>query len=530
MSTPVMRPFSGAAPLQNAEFLLVPLIGFAHKKGNLMLNPSRRHFLASTATVGASLVAKPALAAREPEWRDATQLAEDIRKGYLSAKEAVEHAVAMVETAQPVLNFLTVHDFERAMEKVRDGVPAGPFGGVPFLIKDQLSYIGLPTRAGSRSRRDSPPLSRQSVYTDAFNRAGLVVLGKTAMPEFGFLPTTEPVAGGPTRNPWDPTRSAGGSSGGAAAAVAAGIVPMAHGSDGGGSLRIPGSCCGLFALKPSRGRMLGTRNDIDATSTSADHVLTRSVRDSAGIFALTEDSGSGARFAPVGQITEPLRRRLRIGLVANTFDGSAPAPDVRKAVLSTAKLLGDLGHEIVPAKWPIGEKFFQDFLLFWSSGAAAVTAQAKKAQPDRPLGELFEPFTLGLADLFAKTPQEKLGEAVAGLKEAAAAYDPWFAGAKLDAVLSPVAFTPPPPLGHLSGTQTLDALMERLIHYAGFTPYHNVAGSPAMSVPLYWTRKGLPIGSQFCAPTGGEALLFSLALQLEAARPWAGKRPKLWFA
>lgn len=495
-----------------------------------MFNQSRRQFVTSTAAAGMSLLASPALAATQSEWRDATDLAERIGKGDLSAKEAVEHAIRMAEAAQPKLNFLTVSDFERAMDKVRIGRPAGPFGGVPFLVKDQLSYIGLPTRAGSRSRQGSPPLARQSVYTDAFDRAGLVVLGKTAMPEFGFLPTTEPVASGVTRNPWDPGRSAGGSSGGAAAAVAAGIVPVAHGSDGGGSLRIPGSCCGLFALKPSRGRMLGTRKDIDATSLSADHVLTRSVRDSAAMFALTEDSGEGARFAPVGLIKEPLDRRLRIGLVVNTFDGSEPERDVRRAVLGTAKLLTDLGHEVVPTKWPIGEKFFQDFLLFWSSGAAAVAAQAKKTQPDRKLEDLFEPFTLGLAELFANTSEQSLGQAVTGLKEAASAYDPWFASSKLDAVLSPVVFTPPPPLGYLSGTQPMDILMERLIRYAGYTPYHNVAGGPAMSVPLYWTREGLPIGSQICAPTGQEGLLFGLALQLEQARPWAQRHPDLWFA
>lgn len=496
-----------------------------------MFELSRRQFVTSTAAAGVTLMTNQAAAAvKGPEWRDATELAERIAKGDVSAKEAVEYSIRAVEAAQPRLNFLAISDFERAMDKVRSGPPAGPFGGVPFLIKDQLSYIGLPTRAGSRSRQGSPPLARQGVYTDAFDRAGLIVLGKTTMPEFGFLPTTESLASGVTRNPWDATRSAGGSSGGAAVAVAAGIVPVAHGSDGGGSLRIPGSCCGLFAMKPSRGRMLGTRNNLDATSTSADHVLTRSVRDSAALFSLTEDSAAGSRFTPVGLINEPVRRRLRIGLVINTYDGSEPEREVRKAVLSAAKLLTDLGHEIVPARWPIGEKFFQDFLLFYSSGAAAVTAQAKKAQPEKNLEDLFEPFTLGLADLFAKASEQSLGQAVAGLKEAAAAYDPWFASSKLDAVLSPVVFTPPPPLGYLSGSQPMDVLMERLTRYAGYTPYHNVAGGPAMSVPLYWTGNGLPIGSQLCAPTGQEGMLFGLALQLEQARPWARRHPKFWFA
>lgn len=488
-----------------------------------MTSLTRREVIAAS---GAALAASTAQAAPRPDWRDATDLAGRIRKGELSAAEAVQAAVRAAEATNPELNFLVTPDFERALEKAARGRAEGPFGGVPFLIKDQASYIGLPTRAGSRSRRDSPPLTRQSPYVDAFDRAGLVVIGKSATPEFGFLPTTEPLAGGPTRNPWDPSRSSGGSSGGAAAAVAAGVVPVAHGSDGGGSLRIPGAACGLFALKPSRGRMLGARNERQVTDIGVNHVLSRSVRDSAALFALTEDTGPDAQHPAMGLIIEPVRGRLRIGAVLEGPGGKFPDPEIQAAHARTLGLLKDLGHEVVPTRWPIDERFNKDFTVLWGSGAAAVTAQAAKAAPGTDLSTLFEPFTLALAERAAKTTPEGFAQAMAGLQRASAAYGDWFRTERLDVILSPVTAEPPPKLGVLAGSNPFDVLEQRLLAYAGYTPLHNVAGAPAMSVPLHMSRGGLPIGAQFAAPVGGEKVLFQLAYQLEAAEPWIGRHPR----
>jgi amidase len=290
-------------------------------------------------------------AARSPlepalPWPDATEIAARIRRGEISALEAVQAAIDRAQALQPQLNFLVNSDFDRALTKARAGAPDGPFGGVPFLIKDLDDYAGLPTRSGSQSQRRMPPAARQGAYADAFDHTGLIVIGKSATPEYGFLPTTEPWATGATRNPWDLSRSAGGSSGGAAAAVAAGVVPFAHASDGGGSIRIPASCCGLFGLKPSRARMTGARAQINVTDLSVDHAVTRSVRDSAALFAATEDRAPGARYAPVGLVSRPLRRRLRVGLVLEGIPGARPSPEVIAATESAARLMESLGHDV----------------------------------------------------------------------------------------------------------------------------------------------------------------------------------------
>jgi amidase len=435
----------------------------------------------------------------------------------------VQAAIAHAEALQPTLNFLVNSDFDRALEKARTGVPAGPFGGVPFLIKDLNDYRGLPTRAGSQSQRAAPPAARQDDYVSAFDRAGLIVIGKSATPEFGFLPTTEPVATGLTRNPWDLARSSGGSSGGSAAAVAAGIVPVAHANDGGGSIRIPASNCGLFGLKPSRGRMIGSRNDKTIADLSVEHVVSRSVRDSAALFAATEDPGG--RYAPVGFVAGPSRRKLRIGLVLEGVSGQTPSPEVAAATQAAARLVEGLGHRLMPTRWPVDEGFTNDFLLLWASGAQQLAAGIAKATGRPADTTQLEPFSLGMADLARKTPPDQLAQAMQRLADAAIAYDTWFVANQLDLVLSPVLAWPAPTLGTVGPNVPFDTLVERLVEYVGYTPLHNVAGGAAMSVPLGFSPAGLPIGAQFSARGGGERTLFQLAYQLEAAQPWAGRVP-----
>jgi amidase len=458
-------------------------------------------------------------------WPDAVETAVMIRAGEMSALEAAKAAIDRCERLQPKLNFLVASDFDRALEKARGAAAPGPFGGVPFLVKDLEDYRGLPTRSGSRAFLGLPAATRQSPLVDAFVASGVTVIGKSATPEAGFLPTTEPLAFGPTRNPWNPSRSSGGSSGGAAVAVAAGVVPIAHASDGGGSIRIPASCCGLFGLKPSRGRMTGSRAETKISDLSVNHVLTRSVRDSAAMFAAIEDAGPGAQHPPVGLVTAPLKRRLRVGLVMDGGSGKPPSAEVRAATEDSAQLMESLGHHVTPVAWPMGLEFIDDFLLLWAAGAAELAAAVGRAAGRTPDADLLEPFTLGLAEMATRAPADALPRALERLHAAAMAYDPWFVGHQLDVVMSPVLAWAPPPLGTVGPQVPFDILVPRLTEYVGYTTYHNVAGAPAMSVPLHWTEAGLPVGTMFAARVGFEALLFQLAYQLEAARPWADRAP-----
>jgi amidase len=492
-----------------------------------MTKITRRGLAAAPLALAAVHAAKaaPAPPPTSP-WPDATATAAAIKKGEISAAEAVSTAIARAETLQPTLNFLVNSDFDRALAKAKAGTPAGPFGGVPFLVKDLEDYRGLPTRAGSRSGFLRPPATSQIPLIDAFDRAGLVTLGKSATPEFGFLPTTEPLAFGPTRNPWDLTRSSGGSSGGSAVAVASGVVPIAHATDGGGSIRIPASCCGLFGLKPSRARMVGTRGERTIADFAVEHVLSRSVRDSAAMFALTEDSGPDARYPPIGFVAGPSKRRLRVGLLIENTNGHAPQPDVLAAARDAGKLLQGLGHHVDEAHWPMdGPQFIKDFLLFWAAGAVRVGEQIKQATGRDPGPDLLEPFSLGMIEMAKKAPPDALPQAMQRLGANALAYDTWFPSHQFDVVVSPVLSSGPPKLGEVGPNVAFDTLVPRLMEYVGYTPIHNIAGAPAMSVPLGVGEGGLPIGVQVSARAGQERMLFELAYELEAARPWTQRVP-----
>ena len=469
--------------------------------------------------------AAPPTAPASP-WPDATEMAARIRRGELTAAEAVETAIARAEALQGRLNIIVNSDFDRALAKARAGTPAGPFGGVPFLIKDLDDYAGLPTRNGSQAMRLAPPATHQLPYIDAFDRAGLVVIGKSATPEFGFLPTTEPLSTGLTRNPWDLSRSSGGSSGGSAAAVAAGVVPVAHANDGGGSIRIPASNCGLFGLKPSRGRMIGTEGERQISDLGVEHVVSRSVRDSAALFALTENASSAARFPPVGVVTGPSKRRLRVGLLMENGLGHRPQPEVVAATENAARLMVGLGHHIEATQLPYdGGQFIQDFLLLWANGAKDLADQLTRTMGRAPDGSVLEGFSLGMVEMARKAGPQALGAAIQRLSANALAYDTWFPAHQFDMVLSPVLSSPPPLLGEVGPLVPFDVVVPRLTEYVGYTPIHNIAGAPAMSVPLHWTEAGLPVGTMFATRTGNERLLFELAYELEAAQPWAQRIP-----
>ncbi len=495
-----------------------------------MSNITRRALTAAPA----ALVASNALAAVKPvpapaptsPWPDATALAASIRRGELTAAEAVETAINRAEALQGTLNCIVNSDFDRALARARAGTPAGPFGGLPFLIKDIDDYVGLPTRFGSQAGRSAPPAKTQSTFIDAFDRAGVIVIGKSATPEAAFLPTTEPLATGLTRNPWDLNRSCGGSSGGTAVAVAAGIVAASEATDGGGSIRIPSSHCGLFGLKPSRGRMLGTMDETKITDIGARHVLTRSVRDSAAFFAATEDTGAHAQRPPIGLVSAPAKRRLRIGVLMENGLGHRPQPEVMAATDSAVKLLAGLGHHIDYTQLPYdGAQFIDDFLTLWAVGARDLADTIGRVIGRSPDSRELEPFSLGMVEMAHRTPPEVLRAALQRLNANALAYDTWFPAYRFDVVVSPVLSSGPPPLGEVAPSVPFDTLVARLKEYVGYTPIHNIAGAPSMSIPLYWSDSGLPIGTLISTRAGNERTLFELAYELEAARPWTHRIP-----
>jgi len=454
---------------------------------------------------------------------DATGVASRIRSREITAQEALDAAIARAERVNPQLNFIATptYDYARARLAQRLG---GPFAGVPTLIKDLMPVIGLPTKYGSRAFANYVP-TEQPPYMDALLAAGLVPFGKSTTPEFGLTATTEPVLGGPTRNPWDLSRSCGGSSGGAAVAVAARVVPIAHASDGGGSIRIPASCNGLVGLKPSRGRSVAGGRPDSGIDISVNGCVSRSVRDTAAWLAATEQTDGTAAFPAVGVVTGPSTQRLRIRFDIPNALGHEPDADVRAAVESAAALCRSLGHDVREGRPQIdGRQFSEDFILLWAAGAAEVVALVQRQAGAAPLDQLLEPLTLELAAHYQQRGQAELEAAIMRLRDVDALYGAFFSDA--DIYLTPVLAKPPLPLGEIAGSLGM-ATFATLSDYVGYTPLQNIAGAPAISLPLGWSSGGLPIGVHFAAAQGRERRLLELAYELEQAQPWAARKPPL---
>jgi amidase len=453
---------------------------------------------------------------------DATAIAARIRNGEITAAEALEAAIARAERVNPQLNFIAAPMYDAARERAQTQL-SGPFAGVPTLIKDLLPVTGWPTRYGSRAFARFVP-TEQSPYADALFASGLVPFGKSTTPEFGLTATTETLLQGATRNPWDVTRSSGGSSGGAAVAVAARVVPVAHASDGGGSIRIPASCNGLFGLKPSRGRTVVAGAPDPGIQISVNGCVSRSVRDSAAWLAATEQSGPGAAFPPTGVVSGPNRQRLRIMFDIPNALGNEPDPEVRAAVESAAELCRSLGHDVREQRAAFnGRQFSEDFILIWANGSLEVVELVRGMAPaGTPLEALLEPLTLELAAHARTQGPAAVEAAVTRLRQVEVQYAAMFGNA--DIYLTPVLAKPPIALGQIDGSKGM-AVFATLTDYVGYTPLQNVAGAPAMSVPLGWSAGGLPIGVHFSAPAGQERRLLELAYELEQAQPWASRRP-----
>ncbi len=464
---------------------------------------------------------------------DALGLAALVRDGSVTANELLEEAIARTEAVNGAINAVVHKQYDEARAAIAHGLPDGPFQGVPFLLKNLYAMQqGTVTDHGSAFFRGLTA-THDSTLVARYKAAGLVTFGKTNSPEFGLTVSTEPRLHGTTANPWDRSRSAGGSSGGASAAVAAGIVPMAHASDGGGSIRAPAAVCGLFGFKPTRARVpSGPDRGEGWDGMSHAHVISRSVRDSAAALDATHGAEVGDPYgAPPGgpfhQSAERDPAPLRVALVLDEPDGVTITPDVRAAVEETARLLTDLGHHVEPASLPIDyavQRGAQGVIICGSTAAAVSEREAalgRKAGPDD-----LEPITHAMVAAGRGFTAEDYARASLTMHQLGRAMGRFHA--TYDVVLQATTATPPPPLGRLrlDRTDHLEYLGE-LYAFTPFLAHHNMTGAPSMSVPLGWTEAGQPRGVMLTGAFGADDLLFSLAGQLERAAPWAHRRPVL---
>lgn len=479
---------------------------------------------------------------------DGLGLAALVAEGEVTASELLEEAIARAERVNPRLNAIVLKMYDDARERA-GRAPSGPFGGVPFLLKDLAAgYAGVPLQSGSRMYRGYIP-AEHSELVRRYLDAGLVVFGKTNTPELGIVPVTEPEIYGPAHNPWRYGHTPGGSSGGAAASVAGGIVPMAHGGDGGGSIRIPASCCGLFGLKPSRARQpVGPGEPERFFGFSSEHVISRSVRDSAAMLDVSAGSEDTSMFFPPPQdgflaALDAPPKKLRIAFTDEPLMPAPPNADATRAVEDAAKVCEELGHEVVRARPTIdAPAFAKAFFLHFAVGVASELemAEAYLRRPAGPADVERETWLLALVGRSLNAGQFVVQRRVL-LREAARAVR-FFTD--YDVLLTPTCGMPPIEHGRLTpagaeaalmdvvaaiGTPTmlklpglLDRAVSRAYDFAPYTMVFNVSGQPSASVPLHWTDDGLPMGSMITAQD--EHTVLRLARQLEEARPWFDRR------
>ena len=517
------------------------------------MKANRREFLKQSAALalsaaGASLLDDTPSASAQTKLRtsalagyDATGLAELLRKKQITPLELVDDTLRRIEQLNPQLNLVLTKNFdiEKARTRAKASLGEGPFVGVPILLKNIVEYKDADIDFGSRLYAQAIAKhgrlhKASSPFIQAVEQAGFIVVGITNAPEFGLIETTEPTLHGAAHNPWNPAYTTGGSSGGSAASVAAGIVPLAHANDGGGSIRIPACQCGVLGLKPTRKRELtpftvgALANDVAGITN--DLCVSRSVRDTAAYLNVVENKRND-KLPPVGMINGPATKRLKIALVLEGVNGKRPDPEVEQAIRASAKLCESLKHKVEEVKLPInGQELTEAFLGYWAAGTVGLEAEIEQMLGKGLKREdVLEPWTIGLIELGRKRGLfQAVGRANKAFTEAAAALESFFKN--YDVILSPVLRIPPYKLGYHDPRQNFDTLLARVLDEVAYTPLHNACGTPAMSVPLYWTKSGLPIGSQFAAWRGGEATLLQLAYELEAARPWAKKRPAIFAA
>ncbi len=463
---------------------------------------------------------------------DGLGLAELVRRKDASPEELLDWAIANAATINPQLNCIAHTHYDEARAQIGAGLSPGLFHGVPFIVKDLgIDLAGTITSAGSRAFSDRRATC-DSELASRYKRAGLVIFAKSTSPELGLTYTTESKAFGATRNPWNLQRSAGGSSGGAAAAVAGGIVPMAHASDGGGSIRVPASCTGLFGLKPSRGRMpSGPPVTERWLGLATSHAVTRSVRDSAALLDATWGIESGSRYsAPppeesfLAEMNRP-PRKLRIALMLKTWSGSPVDPECQAAARAAAHLCESLGHHVDEASPAIDAAALNRGFATVIATSVAQALRDRGSERGMPVSaEEIEIVTRICAEQGHKATALMLADANVAFQIAAACMANFLA--RYDLLLTPTLAKLPAPLGILGlSPADLGLYAQELASYSPFTALANMTGQPAMSVPLHWSADGLPVGTMFTARYGEEAMLLRLAAQLETAQPWMAKRP-----
>ena len=467
---------------------------------------------------------------------DGLGLAHLVRRGEVSPAELLEEAIARIERHNPRLNAVVYKAYDEAKKTAASKLSDGPFRGVPFLIKDiNLPVAGWPMTNGSAYLRNHVTPD-DAELTRRYRAAGLVLMGKTNTPEFGIPGTTEGRHLGVCRNPWNPDYSSGGSSGGAASAVASGMVPMAHGSDGLGSIRIPSAQCGLVGLKPTQCRNPGGPDDHGrAHGLVCDHVLTRTVRDSAAMLDATGYPEDDAPYAPLPKARPFLDEvdtppgRLRIAFNAENPRGTPPHPDVQAVFDSTIKLLSELGHTLIekktlPLDW---RKLYraQGYVsgAMFASGIDELTESLGKAPEESDM----EPLAWASYRAGKTITGAQAGWGLGVMRVLSRQILSWWR--EFDVMLQPVTIAPPPEIGHLDPVNVRAREFNRRQSFVfGYTPPFNITGQPSMSLPLGMSKEKLPIGMMFTGRYGDEATLFRLASQLEQARPWIDRRPPIW--
>lgn len=465
---------------------------------------------------------------------DSLAMADLVRRGEVKAEELLEEAVRRTEARDPVLNAVTTRLYDHARGLIAKGLPDGPLRGVPYLLKDLgVYYAGFPTTNASRLFADfrSPV---DSTLADRYVKAGLVIFGKTNLSEFGISATSEAEMLGVCRNPWSLEHTTGGSSGGATSAVAGGILPSAHAADGGGSIRIPAAHCGLFGLKPTRARIpLGPHIGESWAGMTIHHAVTRSVRDSAVLLDISHGAAPGDPYAaspaPASYLDLVARepRQLKVALSLKSFEGVALDPQVREGVERAAALCESLGHQV---EWiDLDTVISPEEYIQCRSHVIHCSMYTSLSRRKQQLGQEWGPKDLQRVTwMFGEagkdvTAKDYLG-AIQTLQRVSRGVGEQFE--RWDVLLSPVCATPPHRLGEVDmEAAELEPYKAKARQHTGYTSIWNVTGQPAMSVPLHWTREGLPVGVQFTGRFGDEATLFQLAGQLERAAPWFDRLP-----
>lgn len=466
---------------------------------------------------------------------DGLGLAALVKSGEVTAHELLTLTLKRVEERNPAINAVVQSFEEKARAQIDAGLSAGPFKGVPFLLKDMsVGYQGTKTTGGSRFFADYVA-QRNATLVDRYLDAGLVIFGKTNAPEMGLCLATEPDLYGPCRNPWNPDRVPGGSSGGASAAVAARMLPMAHATDGGGSIRVPASTCGLFGMKPTRGRVpAGPEVGEGWNGLSHGHAVTLSVRDSAALLDATLGPAPGDPYGLalparpfVEEVSSPIEI-LRIGVSAHSHQGAIPSDEVRAALIHTAQLCAELGHLVEWEDPTYDHDAFQAARLkIIPANIRAVLNRRAKALGREVTEADVEPVTWAMAEIGRAMPASDYLDAVLAMHKLGREFAAYHQ--RYDVLLTPTNATEPVPVGWLdTRLKDLSVFRDRMNAFGGYTAIFNMTGQPAMSVPLAWSKAGLPLGMQFIAEFGREDVLFRLAGQLEKAQPWFNKRPSLW--